>query len=27
MADILYLVLGTGAFVLFGYYATLLRKV
>jgi hypothetical protein len=27
MADVLFLVLGTGAFALFGTYATLLRKV
>lgn len=27
MADILFLVLGVGSFALFGYYATLLRKV
>lgn len=27
MADILFLVLGAGSFALFGYYATLLRKV
>lgn len=27
MADILFLVLGAGAFALFGAYATLLRKV